>query len=744
MNSNNNTSQSLWKFAYKFVNTTDRSIFLTGKAGTGKTTFLKTIINETHKKTVIAAPTGIAAINAGGVTLHSLFHLPFGCFVPDNFPKVNGKYSTGMNTPSSLIYSHRMNENKRKLIKEMELLIIDEVSMLRADALDAIDTVLRHIRKKNITFGGVQILFIGDLFQLPPVIKQEEQEILAPYYTSGYFFEAKALQKQQPVYIELDKVYRQSDKKFINILNRVRENNISTNETNFLNKFYNPSIEPSAKEGYIFLTTHNKKADNINQKALNNLKEKSFYFDAEIEGNFGEHLYPIPYRQEFKKGAQVMFIKNDYSGEQKYFNGKIGTISNISKEEIRVSFPDDSPDTLVEKYTWENKKFKLDSKTKEIKENIQGTFRHFPLKLAWAVTIHKSQGLTFEKAVIDAGDAFAPGQIYVALSRLVSLDGLVLKSPIPEKNLSPPPALQNFINNKKEPKELEDIYRQSFTKSIENSAVQSFDFQQITNICNDHVLTYTKDEKKSVKQKYKDWAADLRDMIFELAKTGDKFQKQIVSLCRDTENSSIKKLNERIKAAKNYFEPELEELFRKVMLHKSTMEKQKGTKKYVKELEHLASDIYKKIEDMYITDAFLSASIARKDIPEEVTKVKSLLNEKRQQIIREYTGNNGEQKKNTREISFEMFQEGKTVEEIAELRSLAVSTIENHLSCFVKNGKIDVTQFIDEIKNKQIKKVAEALETLHMKEIKSKLGDEFTYSDIRFALADLQKNSDGK
>lgn len=739
MKSTNNTNQSLWEFAHKFVNTTDQNIFLTGKAGTGKTTFLKTITNETHKNTVIAAPTGIAAINAGGVTLHSLFHLPFGCFVPDNFPKVTEIHSTGMNTPSSLIHSHKMNENKRKLIKEMELLIIDEVSMLRADALDAIDTVLRHIRKKNISFGGVQILFIGDLFQLPPVIRQEEQKILAPYYASGYFFEAKALQKQKPVYIELEKVYRQSDKKFINILNRLRENNLSLEDKQMLNSYYSPSFEPSAKEGYIFLTTHNKKAENINQKALNHLKQKSFYFDAEIEGNFGEHLYPIPYRQEFKKGAQVMFIKNDYSGEQKYFNGKIGTISEISKDEIQVSFPDNSPDTLVEKYTWENKEFKLNSKTKEIKENIKGTFRHFPLKLAWAVTIHKSQGLTFEKAVIDVENAFAPGQIYVALSRLVTLDGLVLNSPVPDKNLGPPPSLQNFINYKQKPWELEDSYHKSFSKYIENSALHSFDFQQTFNICNDHLLTYTKDEKKSVKQKHKKWAANLRDSVSELAETGEKFQKQIIFLCGNTKNPDMKKLRERIKAAKNYFEPEFETLFRKVMAHKSEMERQKGTKKYVKELESLATDIYKKIEEMYMTDALLTASSFRQDIPEEITKVKSLLNEKRQKITGEYDGD--KHKKNTREISFEMFQEGKTVEEIAELRSLAVSTIENHLSFFVKQGKIDVNQFIDEIKNKQIKKVAEALDTLHMKEIKSKLGDEFTYSDIRFALADFKKNN---
>ncbi|MFO8236150.1 MAG: helix-turn-helix domain-containing protein [Bacteroidales bacterium] len=734
---------SPWQYAYKFVNNTDQNIFLTGKAGTGKTTFLKTILEDSYKKTVVAAPTGIAAINAGGVTLHSLLHLPFGCFVPDNFHKPNLKFTTEVHSPGTLIRSHRMNETKRNLIKETELLIIDEVSMLRADTLDAIDTILRHVKRKNSTFGGVQILFIGDLLQLPPVIRKDEKDILSSYYSSGYFFEAKALQEKYPIYIELEKVFRQVDKKFIGILNRLRENSITGADIQTLNNHYKPNFEPSENDGYIFLTTHNKKADQINQKALNNLPGKSFRFDAKVEGSFGEHLYPIPYQQEFKKGAQVMFIKNDYSGEQRYFNGKIGTISDISEEEIYVSFQDGTPDTPVEKYTWENKEFALNQKTKKIKEVIKGTFTHFPIKLAWAVTIHKSQGLTFEKAIIDVSQAFAPGQIYVALSRLTSLDGLILNTPIPQKNLNPPESLRNFIINKKHSEKLQNLYFNAFTSFIENSILDAFNFQDLYKSLNNHAATYQQDVKKSTKQKYKAWAMDLIDLGKELTRTSDKFQKQIIQICQNSYNGHQERLLERVKAARNYFEPLMEELYKKVISHMADMQKKKGTKKYTRELDNLASDIFKKIEEIHISETMLDAALSNQNITEKIHECKSSLQTKWEKIENEYTKQN-EVKKNTKDITLELFQNGNSIEKIAEQRLLAVSTIEGHLSYFVEKGQLDVNQFIDKIKNAQIKKVAEMLATFKMNDIKSKLGDEFTYSDIRFALADLKSKSNNK
>ncbi len=424
--------------ASKFINSTNCPVFLTGKAGTGKTTFLKEVVGTSHKNVMVAAPTGVAAINAGGVTLHSLFQLPFGSFVPVNNPPGEYEITFELNTPKSLLRGHQMNSQRRKLLQELELLIIDEVSMLRADLLDAIDTVLRHIRRqKNLPFGGVQMLFIGDLLQLPPVIREDEARFLSRYYPSLYFFDAKALQYEKLLHIELEKIYRQTDEKFISILNRIRENNLLESDLAFLNEHYHPLFKPAFDDGYIYLTTHNRRADEMNSNALKMLKGKLFSFDARVEDDFTDNLFPVEFTLQLKQDAQVMFIKNDYSGEQLYFNGKIGFVSVISDDEIVVSFKDGSPDATVERYTWENKRFFLNNETGEIEEKIIGKFIHYPIKLAWAITIHKSQGLTFKKAIIDVAGAFAPGQIYVALSRLESLDGLLLSSPLPATGPNP-------------------------------------------------------------------------------------------------------------------------------------------------------------------------------------------------------------------------------------------------------------------------------------------------------------------
>lgn len=397
------------QIAEKFINNTNCPVFLTGKAGTGKTTFLKNIVKSTHKKTVVAAPTGIAAINAAGVTLHSLFQLPFGSFVPtDQF--FSGDYGQKFNTPSSLFKEMKMGETKRKLINEMELLIIDEVSMLRADLLDAIDTVCKSIRKEpHLPFGGIQVLFIGDLLQLPPVVKDHEWRVLSDFYSSVYFFDAQVLQDKKPVFIELDKIYRQSDEKFIALLNELRDNAVTPALAQKLNEYYKPGFK-TGKEEYIYLTTHNAKANSINQKELNKIVAYSETYKATVTGDFNEYTYPVDPKLELKQGAQVMFIKNDPTGEQKFFNGKIGQVKELDQESITVEFSDGSTPVKVERYQWENTKFELNGSNNEIEEKVVGTFEQFPLRLAWAITIHKSQGLTFERAVIDLESVFAQGK----------------------------------------------------------------------------------------------------------------------------------------------------------------------------------------------------------------------------------------------------------------------------------------------------------------------------------------------
>ncbi|MBP6460407.1 MAG: AAA family ATPase, partial [Crocinitomicaceae bacterium] len=418
------------ELATRFINQTNRSIFLTGKAGTGKTTLLKKIIATTHKKAVIVAPTGIAALNAGGVTIHSFFQLPFSGFIPEF--NVTPKFTDRVKweTKDTLVKHFKITGKRKALLNSMELLIIDEVSMLRADLLDAIDWTLRSIRKRNEPFGGVQVLYIGDLLQLPPVVKNEEWVELRNYYNGIFFFHSKVVQENPPIYIELTKIYRQDDERFIHLLNHLRNNQIDETDIKVLNDYVHPNFDVKNNPGYITLTTHNSKADGINAQSLKELNGKMLAYKAEVTGEFPPYMFPLDEVLELKVGAQVMFVKNDLSFDKNYYNGKTGVVKSISSQEILVHFPEEKKTIEVEKYEWQNIRYTLDEGTKEIKEEVLGTFVHYPLKLAWAITVHKSQGLTFDKAILDVSQVFAPGQAYVALSRLRSLDGLVLLSPM--------------------------------------------------------------------------------------------------------------------------------------------------------------------------------------------------------------------------------------------------------------------------------------------------------------------------
>ena len=411
---NTNTELDL---AWSFANETNRNIFLTGNAGTGKTTFLHKIKKESFKRLIVVAPTGVAAINAKGVTIHSFFQMPFGPLLPDDSNSNNS-------------FSRKFSKNKINIIKSLDLLIIDEISMVRADLLDGIDRVLKRYRKSKIAFGGVQVLMIGDLQQLSPVIKDHDWNLLKTYYKTSFFFSSRVFQQCQAITIELRHIYRQDNQKFIQILNEIRNNTLSQSSADELNKRYLKDFKPDPSEGYIYLTTHNRKAEQVNLEELKTLSSKGFTYKAEIGGKFPEYAFPNEELLELKVGAQVMFIKNDSSLEKRYFNGKIGKVIQLNKENVVVRCPDDDFEISTNPEIWEHINYTLDNENKAIKENKIGYYKQIPLRLAWAITIHKSQGLTFEKAIIDAQDAFAHGQTYVALSRCKSLEGLVLKSRI--------------------------------------------------------------------------------------------------------------------------------------------------------------------------------------------------------------------------------------------------------------------------------------------------------------------------
>lgn len=461
------------KLAEDFVQYTGSHIFLTGKAGTGKTTFLHKLKESTAKRMIVTAPTGVAAINAGGVTLHSFFQLPFGPFIPGSEADEQSRRRL-----------FRFSNEKKRIIKSLDLLVIDEISMVRADLLDSVDTVLRRHRRNDQPFGGVQLLMIGDLHQLSPVAKQDEWQLLKQHYDSIYFFSSHALNPVELVTIELQHIYRQSDARFIQILNRVRDNRLDSASIREFNRRYIENFTPEKNQGYITLTTHNNSADTINKGRLSALRGQEYCFDAEVSGDFPEHTYPTPFTLVLKVGAQVMFLRNDASIDKRYYNGKIGKIKTIAGRRICITCPGESEDIVVDAVEWENIKYKVDEENKEIQEDIIGTFKQFPLKLAWAITIHKSQGLTFDKAVIDAESAFAHGQVYVALSRCKTLEGMVLSSPLPSRGIATDEAVLNFVERARQNRPSENRLQAAKVFYQQQLLLGCFDFQLLQNRLN--------------------------------------------------------------------------------------------------------------------------------------------------------------------------------------------------------------------------------------------------------------------
>lgn len=587
------TNQDL-QLAFDFVQYTNRNIFLTGKAGTGKTTFLRDLKLLSPKRMVVVAPTGVAAINARGVTIHSFFQLPFHPYIPTFYLPENLRSSQADQADPA---GYKMSREKINIIKSLDLLIIDEISMVRADTLDAIDSALRRYRSRHLPFGGVQLLMIGDLQQLAPVVKEYDREILQKYYDSFFFFGSRALCSTDYVTIELKHIYRQSDQEFIEILNKIRDNHVDQEVLTELNKRYIPDFDPDSGGGYITLTTHNNQARALNDSKLQKLPGRTHSLSAVIKDEFPELSYPNDSELILKEGAQVMFIKNDLSGEKLFFNGKIGKVVSFDNDTIVVKCPDDDSPISVKVAEWQNMKYTLDEDTREIEETVIGTFTQYPLRLAWAITIHKSQGLTFEKAVVDASAAFAHGQVYVALSRCRSLAGLVLSSRIGQRSIIDNPDITDFIRDsvEKQPgqKQLEE-YRKDYQQQLLS---ELFNFSPIINRLNS-CLKVTEEHKESILGEPQEMVKNIISAVrTDLIEVSDKFQPQLKGLLnRETDAESNLPLQDRVKKAADYFSVKLEDAMKVILAGFSVETDNKSVRKSVSEaVERLRKEVVTKL-----------------------------------------------------------------------------------------------------------------------------------------------------
>jgi len=724
----------IFELATQFVTQTDRPIFLTGKAGTGKTTFLKYIREHCFKKMAIVAPTGVAAINAGGVTLHSFFQLPFGPYIPLQQQGWD-KDSTGITDPHTLFKNIRFNADKRELLQELELLVIDEVSMVRADMLDAVDTILRHFRQRPLSpFGGVQVLYIGDLFQLPPIVQREEWELLRPYYKSPFFFDAKVLLEAPPVYLELKKIYRQNEADFIHILNNIRNNRTTREDLETLHTYYKPDFSPVKEENYITLTSHNAQAESINQAELTRLPGKLHGFEATVTGEFNDKSFPAEKTLRLKEGAQIMFIKNDKGETRRYFNGKIGRIEKINGDKIIVVFPGGTDELIVEKETWRNIRYNYDREKDKIEEEELGSFSQYPIRLAWAITIHKSQGLTFEKAIIDAGASFAPGQVYVALSRLTAIRGLVLRSRIHAHSISTDERVIAFTNSHLEEDRLKEELQEEQKVFIARTLVQSYNWSRLVEELQANQDEYEHRQIPDL-QKATQKGAQLLEKALAQQETALKFSRQLEQLTAVAAEDGYRQLDQRIQAAAAYFGKAVqEELITPLQEHIDQVRVKQKVKKYLATLKDLKILFRRKQQQIDQSVQLVSGLVKGIDPANLLSDLQEQKKNSQEASATAPTPDapSGKAKKgDTHRISLELFKEGRSIADISTLRSLAMTTIEGHLATFILTGEISVRELVPENKIAPILSTLEEARDASIVILRQRLGEEYSFGEIR-------------
>lgn len=715
------------KTAWEFVEKTGKSVFLTGKAGTGKTTFLKRVVEESRKRVVVVAPTGIAAINASGVTIHSFFQLPLHPFIPG--AKIESKFA--------------FSKEKRSIIKTMDILVIDEISMVRSDLLDAVDSVLRRFRNRYRPFGGVQLLMIGDLQQLTPVVTDEEAQLLASYYPTPYFFGSRALSQVDYVTIELKEVYRQQDERFISILNSVRCGHPSADVIRTLNGRYDPHFLPAAEDGYIRLTTHNHIANSYNEQQLDMIDEPSHFFDAVIDGNFPEYSYPTEARLELKVGSQVMFVKNDPSSERRYFNGRIGVVTDFFEEYILVQCPGDDEKIAVEPLEWENCRYVINEQTQEMETEVQGLFRQYPLRLAWAITIHKSQGLTFDRAIVDAAAAFASGQVYVALSRCRTLEGMVLATPLRQDAVITDQRVEEYIEGQ-EAAALASVSRLEAIKEeyYRQLLGELFDFKELAglqkrmlSVC----MEFPSGTVVGLAQRHNDILNALNEKVVPV---GAKWQRLIMQ--KSFAEVSSSQFSARVQKGCGYFLAELEDAYGEYL--DKTQDIKAENKELVKRYGNAWNDLHLELEtfrillksmsavtfstESYLRERQLAVFEASGFVPKKLKTPK-----KSATVVKQAK----EKKEDTKVTTFKLYKQGMSVKEIAKERDLNQQTIVRHLAHYVAKGMISVDELVPAAKSDAIRHVLSSLGSVKsLAAIKEACPSDVTYQDIVLVIASTE------
>ncbi len=750
------------RLAAQFVNSTARHVFLTGKAGTGKTTFLHQLARSTHKRYVVLAPTGIAALNAKGVTIHSQFLLPFGSFIPERQLPADIPPYGNFHDRDTLSRRHPLNAVRRNVLRDVDLLIIDEVSMLRADLLDAIDHRMRSVRRVyDRSFGGAQLLLIGDLFQLPPVVKEEEWQVLRQWYNSMHFFESRALQEAGYAHIELDKIFRQQDAGFIGILNNLRNNTVTKHDVEILNAHYRANIPKEESEGVITLTTHNRTADEINERALKALPGKAHRFNATVEGDFPQGMYPVLPELELKEGAQVMFIRND--ADKVYFNGKLAKVTGIGREGIEVAMIDDGMPYTLKTETWENKRYVVDAVTKEQQEEVLGTFEQYPVKLAWAITVHKSQGLTFSKAIIDVGSAFAPGQVYVALSRLRALDGLILRTRIDPSVVSTDKDVVAFSERRHAQQPLPEQLKEQQRQYLQAMLGSTFDLGDILRKVGftrkDHDTGGFEDE--SMKTALVRFAEKLQA---EEANTAT-FGNQLLRLLHTGEGQL---LLERIGKGAVYYGKLLRESMKDLLQHLAQVEQLSRTKEYATDLRELDAMLVKKLALIAKAGTMAECILNGKEI-KPMPEVDRELGAQRASLVGEVmlwagahkpvsSGKSGKSRKrrskddvftqekkpkaakgDTYRKTYALLKEGRTLAEAATERQLSLGTMEGHAARGIAEGEVEIGAVMEDAVRDHIADWMRDFPEKDTNAARVHFGELYSYGQLRMVQAWLKK-----